>query len=352
MTELELRAAVPGPVTAGARGPAGPLQPLLAAPGVTDVLVNGPREVWVEQDGRLRRADLDLGTDADVRALGVRLAAACGRRLDDAAPWVDGRLPDGTRLHAVLPPLAEPCTLISLRVSRSRPRSLDELVELGSVAVPVATLLRGLVGTRANVLVSGATGSGKTTLLAAALGLVPPDERIVVLEETHELEPDHPHVVRLVTRRPNVDGAGGVDLSQLVRQALRMRPDRLVVGEARGPETRDVLAALNTGHDGGWATVHAGTAADVPARLEALGVLAGLSPDALAVQAASAIDAVVHLVRGGPGGRRVAEVGLLVRRDGTLVVDGAVRVDAAGVATPGPAWERLARRAGRAGGSP
>ena len=342
MTELEVRVPAPGPLTPGTRGPAGPLQELLLRPGVTDVLVNGPDDVWVEQHGSLRRVDVDLGTLADVRALGVRLAAACGQRLDDAAPWVDGRLPDGTRLHAVLPPLAHPSTLISLRVSRSRPRSLDELVARGSVAPPVAALVRALVARRANVLVSGATGTGKTTLLAAALGLVPPDERIVLLEETHELEPDHPHVVRLVTRRPNVDGAGEVDLAQLVRQAMRMRPDRLVVGEARGPETRDVLAALNTGHDGGWATVHAGAAADVPARLEALGVLAGLPPAALAVQAASAVDAVVHLVR--EPVRRVAEVAVLERRGDGLVVDGAVRVDADGTVTAGPAWDRLAHR--------
>ena len=199
---------------------AGPLQRWLDDPEVTDVLVNTPGEVWVERSGRLSRTSTRFDSAADVRTLAVRLAAAGGQRLDDAAPAVDARLPDGTRLHAVLPPIGGACTLLSLRVVRPRPFTLDELMGSGTVAPAAVPVLRSLVAARATVLVSGATGSGKTTLLATLLSLVPADERIVVIEESGELQPAHPHVVRLVTRRANVDGAGRVDLPELVRQAL------------------------------------------------------------------------------------------------------------------------------------
>lgn len=332
---------------------AGPLQRWLEDPAVTDVLVNGPRDVWVERAGALRRVDVDLGTVGDVRALAVRLAAAAGRRLDDAAPTVDARLPDGTRLHAVLPPLADACTLLSLRVVRPRAWTLDDLVAAGSLAPPLLPVLRALVASRANVLVSGATGAGKTSLLAALLADVPHDERVVLVEEAGELVAAHPHVVRLTTRPANVDGAGGVDLADLVRQALRMRPDRLVLGECRGAEVREVLAALNTGHEGGCATLHANRAADVPARLEALAALAGLDRAAVAAQAASAVDAVLHLrrTRHGPtaGRRHLAEVAVAVRRDdGGLDVVTAIEADDVGHVRRGPGWERLAARVARA----
>ncbi|GAA2721997.1 TadA family conjugal transfer-associated ATPase [Cellulomonas aerilata] len=320
---------------------AGPLQALLDTPGVTDVLVNAPDDVWVEQDGRLHRVAVDLGGDGDVRALAVRLAASGGQRLDDASPLVDARLPDGTRLHAVLPPVGGPCTLLSLRVLRRRAFTMAELVAGGAVAPPVAPLLEALVAARANVLVSGATGTGKTTLLSALLSLVPPDERVVCIEEAGELTPTHPHVVRLLTRRANVEGAGEVGLPELVRQALRMRPDRIVLGECRGAEVREVLTALNTGHEGGWATVHANTAGDVPVRLQALAALAGMTAQACAAQTASAVDAVVHLRRV-DGRRRVTEVGV-VRRASSGEVE-VVTALAVGVATAPPS-----RRAVRAG---
>lgn len=327
---------------------AGPLQRWLDAPDVTDVLVNGPRDVWVEQAGRLRRVDVDLGTPDDVRALAVRLAAAAGRRLDDAAPTVDARLPDGTRLHAVLPPLADACTAVSLRVVRPHAFTLAELVASGSVAPALAPVLVALVDRRANVLVSGPTGAGKTTLLAALLSRVPHDQRIVLVEESGEMLPDHPHVVRLTARRANVDGAGGVGLADLVREALRMRPDRLVLGECRGAEVREVLAALNTGHEGGCATLHANTAADVPARLEAMAALAGLDRAAVAAQAVSAIDAVLHVRRAHDGGgRRLAEVGVVGRSpSGELEVATALHVGADGHVRTGPGWARLAERLG------
>jgi len=330
---------------------AGPLQPLLDEPGVTDVLVNGPRSVWVDRGRGLERRDVDLGDAARVRALAVRLAAAGGQRLDDAAPVADARLPDGSRVHAVLPPISGEGTLLRLRTLRRVAFSMAELVAAGSVAPLVADALAALVSRRANLLVSGATGSGKTTLLSSLLSLVPPDERILVIEEAGELSPDHPHVVRLTARRPNVEGAGGVDLAALVRHALRMRPDRIVLGECRGAEVREVLTALNTGHDGGCATVHANAVEDVPARLAALAALAGMSEDALAAQAASGVDAVVHLRRDG-GRRYVAQLGRVRRGSAGLVVEQVLGVAAAGTLTTGSGWADFAARWGivRGGG--
>ncbi|MET9397552.1 TadA family conjugal transfer-associated ATPase [Kitasatospora sp. NPDC002965] len=325
---------------------AGPLDRLLAAPDVTDVLVNGPDEVWVDRGGGLRRATGVRFADAGaVRRLAHRLATAAGRRLDDARPWVDARLPDGTRLHAVLPPIAAGCTHISLRVCRPRPFTLDELVTGGAVPPRGAELLAGLVRARLSMLVSGGTGTGKTTLLAALLGLVGPEERIVIAEDSAELRPDHPHVVRLQSRPPNQEGLGELTLRDLVRQALRMRPDRLVVGEVRGAEVSDLLAALNTGHEGGTGTVHANTAADVPVRLEALGSLAGLDRAAVHSQLRAALDVVVHLVREpATGRRRIAEIHTLAGdRQGLAVTTPAVTFTADGGAVPGAGWERLTR---------
>lgn len=334
---------------------AGPLQGLLEEEGVTDVLVNGPRDVWVERAGLLEPVEVDLGTPEDVRALAVRLAAAGGQRLDDASPLVDARLPDGTRLHAVLPPVGGEGTLLSLRVLRRRAFTLAGLVAVGGVAPALEPVLRGLVAARANVLISGATGTGKTTLLATLLSLVPPTERIVLIEEAGELEPDHPHVVRLLARRANVEGVGEVGLPDLVRHALRMRPDRIVLGECRGAEVREVLTALNTGHEGGWATVHANTAADVPARLEALAALAGMGRESVAAQASSALDAVLHLRRD-TGRRQLAEVAVVRRGTGgelavvpALSVLGGRESGAGPDVVLGPGWAQLAARAGLAG---
>ncbi|MBD8062770.1 TadA family conjugal transfer-associated ATPase [Oceanitalea stevensii] len=325
---------------------AGELQDLLEDPLVTDVLVNGPQGVWADRGRGLVPVPMRLGGEAAVRALATRLAAACGQRLDEACPVVDGALPDGTRLHAVLPPVSADGTLISLRTQRGRALTVEELVAGGTVAPPLADVLRGLVATRANVLVSGAAGAGKTTLLAALLSTVGPHERIVCIEEAVELRPDHPHVVHLQVRRANVQRAGGVEMAELVRAAMRMRPDRLVLGECRGAEVREVLGALNTGHDGGWATVHANAPADVPARLIALGSLAGLGEHAVAVQAVSALDAVLHVSRT-EGGRRLTEVGVLARRGPELVCDTALRVTARGEVREGPAWPALADRLDR-----
>lgn len=325
---------------------AGALQPMLETPGVTDVLVNGPRDVWVDRGTGLERVDVDLGSPADVRALAVRLAAVAGQRLDDACPTVDARLPDGTRLHAVVEPVAEAGAVIALRVLRQAAFTVDGLVDTGSVPPAWAGLLRGLVAGRANVLITGGTGTGKTTLLAALLALVPADERILTVEEARELAPRQPHVVPLTARRPNVEGVGEVTLADLVRGALRMRPDRIVLGECRGAEVRELLLAMNTGHDGGLATVHANAVAHVPARLEALAALARMPRDAVAAQAAAALDVVLHLRRA-RGRRFLAEVGLVGRgADGELEVAPAGSWDGRSEPRTGPAWERLEGRWG------
>ncbi|GHB10478.1 hypothetical protein GCM10010346_37050 [Streptomyces chryseus] len=298
----------------------GTLEPLLADPSVTDVLVSAPDRVWVDRGNGLELTPVGFADAAAVRRLAQRLAAAAGRRLDDARPWVDARLPDGTRMHAVLPPVAVGCTCLSLRVVRPKAFSPAELVAAGTVPPGGEAVLRALVEARLSYLVSGGTGTGKTTLLSMLLGLVGERERIVLAEDSAELRPDHPHVVRLESRPPNQEGAGQVTLRDLVRQALRMRPDRLVVGEVRGAEVTELLAALNTGHEGGCGTVHANAAADVPARLEALGAAAGLDRAALHSQLAAALGVVVHLARGPGGSRRVAEVHVLERDPAGLVV--------------------------------
>ncbi len=296
----------------------GPLEPLLADPDVTDVLVSAPDRVWVDRGGGLELTTVTF-PDAAVSYTAQRLAAVAGRRLDDARPWADARLPDGTRLHAVLPPVAVGCTCLALRVVRPRAFTLEELVGAGTVPPGGEGVLRALLAARLSFLVSGGTGSGKTTLLSALLGLVGAGERIVLAEDSAELRPDHPHVVRLETRPANQEGAGLVTLEDLVRQALRMRPDRLVVGEVRGPEVVHLLAALNTGHEGGACTIHANAAADVPARLEALATAAGLDRAALHSQLAAALSVVLHLARDRSGRRRIAEVHVL-ERDATGLV--------------------------------
>lgn len=315
---------------------AGPLEPLLRTPGVTDVLVNGPGQVWIDRGNGLERTEVSFPDDGAVRRLAVRLAAAAGRRLDDASPWVDVGLPDGTRLHAVLPPVSSTGTCLSLRVLHRSVLSLADLAALGTLPDGSGPLLRALVRRRHAFLVTGGTGSGKTTLLSALLGEVDPMERMVLCEDATELTPAHPHVVRLLTRPANVEGAGQVTLRDLVRQALRMRPDRLVVGEVRGPEMTDLLAALNTGHDGGCGTLHANRPAELPARLEALGMAAGLSRDAVHSQLAAALTVVVH-VRRTPVGRRVEELGVVQRSGEFVVVEPGWRADGG----PCPARDRL-----------
>ncbi|GAA3015088.1 TadA family conjugal transfer-associated ATPase [Streptomyces drozdowiczii] len=320
---------------------AGVLEPLLADPDVTDVLVSAPDRVWVDRGRGLELTGVAFADAAAVRRLAQRLAAVAGRRLDDARPWVDARLPDGTRMHAVLPPVSVGSTCLSLRVVRPRAFALTELVEAGTVPPGGDRVLTALVEARVSYLISGGTGAGKTTLLASLLGAVGERERIVLAEDSSELRPDHPHVVRLESRPANQEGAGRVTLRDLVRQALRMRPDRLVVGEVRGSEVTELLAALNTGHEGGSGTVHANAAGHVPARLEALGTAAGLDRLALHSQLAAALSVVVHLVRDRTGRRRIADIHVLERDAAGLVrTVPALRWGATGFERD-QGWERL-----------
>ncbi|OFE18787.1 type II secretion system protein E [Humibacillus sp. DSM 29435] len=313
---------------------AGPLDRWLGEPGVTDVAVNGDGRIWVDHGNGMRSTGERLSPD-DARALAVRLAGLAGRRLDEASPWVDGQLPTGDRLHAVLPPLVADGPHITIRVPSRVPVDLAQLERLGMFPPEWRELLRAVVVERVAFVVSGGTGAGKTTLLAALLGEASEAERILIVEDVRELHVEHPHVVRLEARPANVEGMGEVTLTTLVRQALRMRPDRLVVGEVRGAEVRELLAALNTGHEGGCGTLHANAPDDLLARFEALGALAGLGPTAVQSQLASAIDLVIHVTRVGSV-RRVAQVAAVVRHGGVPCV-----VPAASWAGPGTRPRRL-----------
>ncbi len=323
---------------------AGPLEPLLRLPDVSDVLVNGAEGVFVDRGAGLEPTAVRFPDEEAVRRLAQRLAASGGRRLDDSCPYVDVRLADGTRFHAVLAPVAAPGTLLSLRVPHRRGFDVAALVAAGTLPPAAAELLGRIVAGRLAFLVTGGTGSGKTSVLGALLGLVAAEERLVVVEDAAELRPAHPHVVSLEGRPPNIEGAGEITVRALLRQALRMRPDRIVVGEVRGAEVVDLLAALNTGHEGGCGTLHANSAASVPARIEALALAAGLPRAAAHSQLASAVDVVVHLVRSRTGARTLGQVAV-PDRDAT----GLVRVVPAYEYVeqrwaPGPAAAALERR--------
>ncbi len=307
------RAKGAAPAVRPAAGPlAAPLEPFaafLADPTVTDIFVNGDSGLFVDRGAGAERAPHWRSKEDDVRELAVALIGLGGRHIDDAAPAVDVRLEGGIRVHAVLPPVAAEGTAISIRVPRLQHPDLQALQRQGMFDAETRARLEDAVLTRRNMLITGSAGAGKTTLLTALLGCVPHSDRIVTIEDVAELAPDHPHHVRLEARQPNLEGAGAVGLARLVREALRMRPDRLVVGECRGEEVRELLTALNTGHDGGAGTLHANGLHDVPARLEALGALAGLGDIALARQAASAIHLVLHVQRDPDGVRRLVAAG-------------------------------------------
>lgn len=321
------------------------LQPLLDDRSVTDILINGSTGVWVDRGTGLERdedASGQLSEESEVRALATRLAAGAGQRLDDSSPIVDGTFSGGFRLHAVLPPLGAEGTLISLRTQRAIAFSLDELQEARMFPHTMRPVLDALINQRANTIISGATGSGKTTLLAALLAEIPSSQRLLVIEESAELHPRHEHVIHLQVRRANVQGAGEIGMSELVRAAMRMRPDRIILGECRGAEVREVLSALNTGHEGGWATIHANSALDVPSRLVALGALADMSEAVVAAQASSALDAVIHVERI-KGHRAIRQIACLERVDGELYARPAL-VCLEETVYADEAWASLARR--------
>lgn len=305
------------------RSQLGPLARFAVA-GVTDLFVNGSRGLWADRGDGARRVPDWHCEERALRELAVRLIALGGRHIDEATPCVDVRLADGVRVHAVLPPISSTGTLLSVRLPAVERHSLAKLEAAGMFPGNSLALLRAAVAARENVLITGAGGSGKTTLLAALLAEAPAHERILVIEDVAELRIDHPHVVGLESRQANLEGAGELGLVRLVREALRMRPDRLVLGECRGAEVRELLAALNTGHDGGAGTLHANSLDDVPARIEALGALAAMTPEAIARQAVSAIDRVVHLERVA-GVRRIERIGrfALDTNDRLRVITGA-----------------------------
>jgi len=313
--------AVAGPDPARALPGLGAIARWAEDPDVTDLLLDGAGRLWRDRGNGLEAIEEAGRLDpAAARRLAVALVAAGGRHLDDATPCVDVRVPGGVRVHAVLPPVSTVGPLVSVRIARQRPWTLDALERAGAVRPEQAAALRRAVADRRNVLICGPAGSGKTSLLAAMMAEVPAGERIVTVEDVAELTIDHPHVVGLEARQANSDGAGGIGLAALVRETLRMRPDRIVVGECRGAEVAELLGALNTGHDGGAGTVHCADPAGLGARLEALGALAGLTPAALRAQALAAIDVVVQLGRR-DGVRSVDRIGVLAAGvDGALVV--------------------------------
>ena len=322
------------------------LAPLLRLPGITDILVNSTR-VWVDCGRGVEPIDDGFSSEEEVRALAITMAAICGKRLDDAVPIVDGILPMGVRVHAVIPPLSGEGTIISLRIPARGGLTLEQMRKGASIDDTTQQILSRMLDVRCNVLISGATGSGKTTLLSALLSSISVNERLICIEEMSELHPAHPHVVHLQARQANTQGRGEVSLSELVRAAMRRRPDRIILGECRGGEVRDIMSALNTGHRGSFATIHANTPAEVPARLSALGALAGMSAEATHVQARAAFDLVVHMERSmgsyGNTGRRVAQIGVFGLERGELTCSCAYRIDRRGRGSTGPAWEELRR---------
>jgi pilus assembly protein CpaF len=293
----------------------GPLEPLLRDPAVEEVMVNGPGSVWVERGGRLEPTDVRFASAAELREAIERILAPLGRRVDEAEPLCDARLPDGSRVNVVIPPLAPDGPILTVRRFRARGLDAEDLVAAGTWEPSLRDLLARAVRARVSVLISGGTGSGKTTTLNALSSFVPADERIVTVEDTLELRLLQPHVVRLEARPPSVEGRGEVTIRRLVRNALRMRPDRILVGEVRGGEALDMLAAMTTGHDGSLSTVHAGSPEEALRRLETLALMAGLGLPHAAIreQVADAIDLVVHQARLPEGTRRIVAVAEVVR---------------------------------------
>ena len=288
----------------------GPLEPLLADPSVSDILVNGPNNIYVERSGKLQRTAVRFNDDAHLLNIIDRIVSKVGRRIDESTPMVDARLKDGSRVNAIIPPLAIDGPVLSIRRFRKDALNIDDLVRYGSLNPALVGLLRAIVMARLNVMISGGTGSGKTTLLNAMSAFIPERERIVTIEDSAELQLQQPHVVRLETRQVNVEGRGQITQRDLVRNSLRMRPDRIVVGEVRGAEALDMLQAMNTGHDGSLTTIHANSSRDALSRVETMVAMTGITfpISALRNQIASAIDVIIHMERQEDGCRRIISV--------------------------------------------
>lgn len=299
----------------------GPLEPLLADPTISDVLVNGPKAVYVERRGKLELTDVQFNNDLHLLNIIDRIVTAVGRRIDESSPMVDARLKDGSRVNAIIPPLALDGPTLSIRRFAVELLGVDDLVAFGTLTAPVATVLQAVVRARLNVIVSGGTGAGKTTLLNILSGFIPETERIVTIEDSAELQLQQPHVVRLETRPPNIEGRGEVMARDLVRNSLRMRPDRIIVGEVRGAEAMDMLQAMNTGHDGSLTTVHANTPRDALSRIENMVSMTGIQfpTKGLRSQIASAVHVVVQVERQEDGKRRLVSVSEINGMEGDII---------------------------------
>jgi pilus assembly protein CpaF len=299
----------------------GPLESLLSDKTISDILVNGPRQVYIERRGRLERVDIRFRDDAHLMQIIDRIVSRIGRRVDESSPMVDARLQDGSRVNAIIPPLSIDGPVLSIRRFGSEPLTIKDLVDLKALTPQLVQILEACVKSRLNILISGGTGAGKTTMLNSLSGFIPHNERLVTIEDSAELLLQQPHVVRLETRPPNIEGRGEIAQRSLLRNALRMRPDRIIVGEVRGEEAIDMLQAMNTGHDGGLTTIHANSARDALARLETMIAMANLriSDKAMRQQICSAINLIIQVSRMSDGTRKVMSVSEVVGMEGEII---------------------------------
>lgn len=300
----------------------GPIEPLLADPDISDILVNNSSKVYIERFGKLAKTDVVFRDDAHLLQIIERIVSKVGRRIDESSPFVDARLPDGSRVNAIIPPLAIDGPVLSIRRFGVEPLKMNDLLRFGSLDERIAQILEGAVKTRVNILISGGTGTGKTTLLNALSEFIPTTERIISIEDSAELHLKQEHVVRLETRPPNIEGRGEVTQRDLVRNALRMRPDRIILGEVRSGEALDMLQAMNTGHDGSLSTIHANTTRDALARLETMVLMAGMELPSRAIreQVASAIHIVVQIIRFPDGTRKLVKLSEITGMEGNTIV--------------------------------
>jgi pilus assembly protein CpaF len=308
----------------------GPIHMFLEDDSITEIMVNAEELIYVERDGKIVETEARFASRQHLRRVIDRIVAQVGRRIDESSPMVDARLPDGSRVNAVIPPLAVDGPVLTIRVFAKDPFRVADLIELGTMSQEVADLIQAVVEGKLNVLVSGGTGTGKTTLLNVLSGFIPSDERIVTIEDAVELQLDQRHVIRLESRPPNVEGRGEIKIRDLVRNALRMRPDRIVVGEVRGGEALDMLQAMNTGHEGSLSTVHSNSPRDTLSRLETMVLMAGVDLPARAIreQIASAVDLIVHLSRLRDGTRRIVQISEVVGMEGdTITIQDVFRFD-------------------------